>query len=803
MTTLSLDSTAVRVVARCRPLLPSERNHTTSRIQINAEAGTITLAEKGLGVGRCFTFDRVFLPNAQQHDVAEEVSPLISHVLEGFCATIFAYGQTGSGKTHTVEGFEYIRNGRGGPKVNIDTDPEKHGIIPRVIQLIFDRVREKQFADANTSYHLKCSYYQIYNERVTDLLNPSSEASKGTGLKVRWCRDDTFTVENLYICECDQPGEMRRMFLSGAKAKEMGSHMMNQQSSRSHCVFTIHVERSDSDIPGNSVKSQLTIVDLAGSEKLTALDANPSSKLTKESIDINTSLFALGKVITSLAQRSKHNQKNGAGANQLHIPYRDSKLTKLLKHALGGNSLTTMLACISPSDNYAEETMSTLMFATTARTIKNVPYVAEDPVTQVVNQLRSELGNVKEELNYYQNLVGSNLINSGPTRPQPMYHVQASNDEAVNAQVNELSDKLLQACDALQKIMSINTQLRSAFDVVKEAKAELERREMELNAENLALRERIEMLESVVLKEDLTECFGNGAKSQEGYLKNNGYYYSSARASLLTNASDPKSCHAPTRPHSASVHESPAPTTAGQTNPRAYAADGAWAAERPPIAEDNPRPMTGPSVRPSAEGFVPSAQLAEERLRGEQSINKRREKLTKGLAEYANRYCQPDRFVNYAEYYGKARRLVTTNRSVSSTVDDMSKTLRQIPESIASTVPNSLKTTSQFGMLHFGGSREELGELEERRRQREEKRQALIAQQDALRGDVARAFVGITEKKEPIRAGKEPYEQGSLASTDTTGKQMPKLPSAQPAPADSVSRLKAYLEQEIGMRGEL
>ncbi|CCD16049.1 unnamed protein product, partial [Trypanosoma congolense IL3000] len=443
MTKSAFESTAVRVVARCRPLLPSEASHATSRVHVDAEGGKITVAERRLDVARCFSFDRVFPQETQQHDILEDVSPLVGHVLDGFCATIFAYGQTGSGKTHTVEGYEYFRNSKGALKINQDTDPRKHGIIPRLIQLIFDSTREKKHADANAGFRLKCSYYQIYNERVTDLLNPSSALATNTGLKVRWRRDDSFSVENLYICECDSPDKMRRVFLSGAKAKEMDSHLMNQQSSRSHSIFTIHVERSDSEFPEKCVQSQLIVVDLAGSERLTLLEANPSSKLTKESIDINASLFALGKVITTLSQRSKQNNKSNDVSNQAHVPYRDSKLTMLLKHALGGNSLTTMLACISPSDNHVEETLSTLSFASIARSIKNIPYVTQDPMARMVNNLKTELGTVKEELLYYQNLVGSKLLEEGHTLPGRLGGEDGSPSKNVDERVNELLDKLL------------------------------------------------------------------------------------------------------------------------------------------------------------------------------------------------------------------------------------------------------------------------------------------------------------------------------------------------------------------------
>ncbi|KAH9577358.1 Kinesin motor domain [Trypanosoma melophagium] len=395
---------ALRVVVRCRPLIHGEQDHTCSCIKLDAENGKVLVTGKKQEETRCFDFDRVLPPETQQRKVMDEVLPLIDHVLNGFHATVFAYGQTGSGKTYTVEGIDYLQRGTASLQPNTKTDPRQHGIVPRVIQLIFDRVRQLQMQDERARFQLRCSFYQIYNERVTDLLNPATTQALGSGLKIRWRCGDVFSVENLFLCECDHPEKMRRVFLAGAREKVMASHAMNRQSSRSHTVFTIYVTRRDSDSPEMSVKSEFSIVDLAGSEKLTMLARNPSASLVKESIEINASLLALGKVITALANGSKLKGKKGALVDRLHIPYRDSKLTKLLKHALGGNSLTTMFACINPSDRYVDETLSTLLYAGRARNITNVPRVNEDPKNALIRQLRSELASMKKELAYYRSL---------------------------------------------------------------------------------------------------------------------------------------------------------------------------------------------------------------------------------------------------------------------------------------------------------------------------------------------------------------------------------------------------------------
>ncbi|ORC93575.1 kinesin-like protein [Trypanosoma theileri] len=398
---------AVRVVVRCRPLLSGEQDHTCSCIKLDAENAKVLVTGKNQEESRCFAFDRVFPPETQQTEIMDEVLPLIDHVLNGFHATVFAYGQTGSGKTHTVDGIDYLQKGTSNLQPDGKTaKPKQHGIIPRVIQLIFDRVRQLQMEDEHARFQLRCSFYQIYNERVTDLLNPSTTQALGSGLKIRWRRGDVYSVENLFLCECDHPEKMRRVFLSGAREKVMASHAMNRQSSRSHTVFTIYVTRLDAQSPKTVIKSEFSIVDLAGSEKLTMLSREPSASLVKESIEINASLLALGKVITALANASKKKGKKGTVFDRLHIPYRDSKLTKLLKHALGGNSLTTMFACINPSDRYVDETLSTLLYAGRARNITNVPKVNEDPKNALIRQLRAEVDNMKKELAYYKGLFG-------------------------------------------------------------------------------------------------------------------------------------------------------------------------------------------------------------------------------------------------------------------------------------------------------------------------------------------------------------------------------------------------------------
>ncbi|CAC9538084.1 putative kinesin [Leishmania infantum JPCM5] len=599
----------IRVVVRCRPLQPdTEADHSTECVRIKGDE--VIVCDKAMQKeGRCYRFDRVLPAEADQVTTFAEIAPLVEHVLDGFHATVFAYGQTGSGKTHTMDGLRYASNSQQRKAIVPDvdgTEVQQHGIMPRVIQLLFDRARERQCAtvfesteaqhDAETlddgvEYTFRCSFYQIYNEKITDLLRGTgvpgdvgeatasslssssaltklkmgARSKRGVGdgdLRVRWHKGDVFKVENLFICTCDSPAEMREMLFSGIRQKVVSSHLLNHRSSRSHCVFTIYVESRARQKGELLNRSELSLVDLAGSEKIGLLSHNPSARLVKESIDINTSLLALGKVITALSSgpapaAAELKRKNlglapraRGGAEQQaatrHIPYRDSKLTMLLKHALGGNSLTTMIACISPSDRYVDETTSTLLYAGRAKNIRNEPHVNEDATTVLIRQLREEIAQLKAELGYYREMAANSLVERegrvnacecccGAVYKDPPRSVDPSSltargtteDIAMVQEVDQLADSLVAACGMLTNLMQVNAQLREFYDAVRDRQDAAERREAELNAENLALRERLAVLEDIVLQdEDLGEVkednmIGNGDASDADEKLNN------------------------------------------------------------------------------------------------------------------------------------------------------------------------------------------------------------------------------------------------------------------------------------------
>jgi hypothetical protein len=316
-----------------------------------------------------FEFDDVFDETVSQESLfaALRVNDMLKKVLEGFNATVFAYGPTGSGKTYTMEGYEYDKNLK--PVIKED---QSVGIIPRIARTLFETIKK---APGHVEYTVYCTYVQIYKENVYDLLNPAQ--TRGPGLRMRWNKAEEFYLENLFMHPCYSYNEIMGLYNAGIKNKVLAAHNANAASSRSHCILSLHIEGIDTET-GTVLTSKLQLVDLAGSEKV-AQTGNEGQAL-KESIDINKALFTLRQVISTLSA-----VKEGDSA---FVPYRDSKLTSLLKQSIGGNSYCLMIACIAPSDFFFEDNLSTLAYATKAACIANEPVKNLDPKTRVIKGLR-------------------------------------------------------------------------------------------------------------------------------------------------------------------------------------------------------------------------------------------------------------------------------------------------------------------------------------------------------------------------------------------------------------------------------
>lgn len=367
----SKSSESVKVVVRCRPMNEKERVANFERVvSVDVKLGQVAVRNpKGASSHehpKVFTFDSVYDWNSKQIDLYDETfRPLVDSVLLGFNGTIFAYGQTGTGKTYTMEG---VRN-----------DPERRGVIPNSFEHIFTHISRSQ----NQQYLVRASYLEIYQEEIRDLL--SKDQSRRLELKER--PDTGVYVKDLSSFVTKSVREIEHVMNVGNQNRSVGATNMNEHSSRSHAIFVITVECSELGPDGeNHIRvGKLNLVDLAGSERQTKTGAQ--GERLKEATKINLSLSALGNVISALVD-----------GKSTHIPYRDSKLTRLLQDSLGGNARTVMVANIGPASYNVEETLTTLRYSNRAKNIKNKPRINEDPKDALLREFQEEIARLKEQL---------------------------------------------------------------------------------------------------------------------------------------------------------------------------------------------------------------------------------------------------------------------------------------------------------------------------------------------------------------------------------------------------------------------
>ena len=291
-----------------------------------------------------YVFDNVFGPKTTQEDVYERsVRGVVDKALGGFNGTVFAYGSTGSGKTHSVMGSK--------------KDP---GIIPRAVEQVFQTCA----AGEGRKYMVMVSYMEIYKEHIRDLLDPNAPPDQS--LEVRELADGSFAVPQLTVESISSRRNLMRRIRRGSAHRMTSATTQNAVSSRSHAVLTLTVE-SVCEQTGEVSVSKLNLVDLAGSERFQA----QGDGRQQETKAINQSLHCLSRVIHVLSEQGKA-RKKARGTAHVHVPYRDSNLTRVLKDALGGNAVTLMLACMHPDAENLTETVSTLGYALRSKSITNV-----------------------------------------------------------------------------------------------------------------------------------------------------------------------------------------------------------------------------------------------------------------------------------------------------------------------------------------------------------------------------------------------------------------------------------------------
>ncbi|XP_063164045.1 kinesin-like protein KIF21A isoform X6 [Candoia aspera] len=453
------DESSVRVAVRIRPQLAKEK------IEGCHICTSVTPGEPQvfLGKDKAFTFDYVFDIESQQEEIYLQcIEKLIEGCLEGYNATVFAYGQTGAGKTYTM-----------GTGFDVNIMEEEQGIIPRAVKHLYKCIEEKKHAAMKQGlpppeFKVNAQFLELYNEEVLDLFDSTRDIdSKNKKSNIKIHEDSAGGIYTVGVTTrtVNAEAEMMQCLKLGALSRTTASTQMNVQSSRSHAIFTVHLSQTrvcpplDADnMTDNRIimeSSELNefetltakfhFVDLAGSERLKRTGA--TGERAKEGISINCGLLALGNVISALGDKSK---------KVTHVPYRDSKLTRLLQDSLGGNSQTVMIACVSPSDRDFMETLNTLKYANRARNIKNKVMVNQDRASQQISALRSEITRLQLELMEYK--TGKRIIDEeGVESINDMFHENAM----LQTENNNLRVRIKAMQETIDALRARTTQLAS------------------------------------------------------------------------------------------------------------------------------------------------------------------------------------------------------------------------------------------------------------------------------------------------------------------------------------------------------
>ena len=368
------DAVNVKVALRCRPL--SKKELSEGDRSIFTKDGNVARLQDPDGRQNGgnpieFGFDHVYDADSTQLQVYEDVGkPVVDAAFAGFNTTVFAYGQTGSGKSWSMTG----------------ASGDNRGLIPRINAEIFARI---EASSEEKLYLVQCSYFEIYNEIVYDLLDPRPRKDKerSGGLQIKEHPVLGIHVQGLQQIVANDAAKVQELMDLGQKNRSVGSTDMNAESSRSHSVCLVTVHQKDTENESKSCYAKLNLVDLAGSERADRTGA--SGKRLKEGANINKSLTTLGSVINALVEQAR-------GKKGVFIQYRNSKLTRVLQESLGGNALCTMLATLSPALLNGKETLSTLRYAARAKTIKKT--VTKNEESGQIDKLNEEVARLKKML---------------------------------------------------------------------------------------------------------------------------------------------------------------------------------------------------------------------------------------------------------------------------------------------------------------------------------------------------------------------------------------------------------------------
>ena len=436
----------IQVVVRCRPLFGKEIREARNQIvDCDVRRGEVRIDNpKTPGdPPKQFTFDGVYDHTSTQKEIFEGCAlPIVRAAIEGYNGTIFCYGQTGTGKTHTMEGKDEPENER--------------GLIPNTFETVFGDIDALEAANKN--FLVRASFLEIYNENVRDLLG--KDQTRRCDLKED--PDKGVYVKDLTTFVVKSVAEIRKLHEVGKKNRSVGATLMNADSSRSHSIFTVTIETSEvnegeAEEDAHIRVGKLNMVDLAGSERQ-AKTGSTGDRL-KEATKINLSLSALGNVISALVD-----------GKSSHIPYRDSKLTRLLQDSLGGNTKTVMIANLGPADYNFDETMSTLRYANRAKNIKNKPKINEDPKDAMLREFQEEIARLKTQLGDGGELTGG-VPGSRPGRRR---------QELIEKTVSQVSDaRLKRIRDEMRQQMEENMRQNLEAEEAEKAQAKVQREAQE------------------------------------------------------------------------------------------------------------------------------------------------------------------------------------------------------------------------------------------------------------------------------------------------------------------------------------
>jgi len=461
----------IQVFVRCRPLNKAEKDARSFSVVDCPNSREVSVKEKQFSsITKTFQFDRVFGTQSKQLDVYRAVvEPLIGQVMQGYNCTVFAYGQTGTGKTFTMEGGD----GRDEPGMTWENDPTS-GIIPRALAQLFDELRVQQEAE----FSVRVSFLELYNEEIFDLLSAADDITR-LRLYEDSARKGSVIIQGLEEVQVHSKREVYQILEKGSAKRQTAATLMNAHSSRSHTVFTVTVHMKESSVEGEEVLriGKLNLVDLAGSENVGRSGA--MDKRAREAGNINQSLLTLGRVITCLVERAPH------------IPYRESKLTRLLQDSLGGRTKTSIIATISPAGINLEETLSTLDYAHRAKNITNKPEVNQKLSKKaVLKEYTEEIERLRKDLMASREKNGVFLANENYQEMLTQIEIQSQ----------EIAEKI-------GTIKALKEEMDKKEEVFEEVSAELNEKSAELEATSVKLADTEQNLEctKVVLKKTATE----------------------------------------------------------------------------------------------------------------------------------------------------------------------------------------------------------------------------------------------------------------------------------------------------------